>query len=455
VIPSPALDLFPMLAAALAAVSCALLGNFLVLRRLSLMGDAISHSVLPGLVVAFLVSNSRAPGAMFLGAAVAGMATVALVEVVKRLGRVEPGAAMGVVFSVLFALGVLLIERAAVRHVDLDAGCVLYGQLETLIWYDGPARWAPASLAPALAATPRQVWMLVGACAMAVVLVVGLFKELRLAAFDPGLATALGFNATILHALLMGAVALATVAAFEAVGSILVIAMLVCPAATCRLLTDRLCVQVWLSVGVALLTALGGYWAATGVPALVGAPSVNAAGAMATTAGLLLAVAVVAAPRYGVVGRLVRSRALARATALEDLLAALYRREERRDPAAAQADAAGLDGLGLACAPRVARAARARGLRRGLLARSGAGLALTGTGRARAADVVRRHRLWEAYLVDRAGLAPDHVHEPAERLEHVAPTPPAPRGPSDGDATAPRDPHGRPIPPRERQGERD
>ena len=106
---SVALDLFPLMAAILAAVTCGLLGNFLVLRRLSLMGDAISHGVLPGLVIAFLLSSSRNPVAMFAGAAAAGVATVVLVELVKRFGRVEPGAAMGVVFSLMFALGVLLI----------------------------------------------------------------------------------------------------------------------------------------------------------------------------------------------------------------------------------------------------------------------------------------------------------------------------------------------------------
>ena len=151
------LDLFPLLAGTLAAVTCGLLGNFLVLRRLSLMGDAISHSVLPGLVVAFLITSTRSPLVMLLGAALAGVATVVLVEMVKKLGRVEPGAAMGVVFSVLFALGVLLIEQAAARHVDLDADCVLHGQLETLIWYDAPASLAGLFQWSTLAATPRQV----------------------------------------------------------------------------------------------------------------------------------------------------------------------------------------------------------------------------------------------------------------------------------------------------------
>jgi manganese/zinc/iron transport system permease protein len=249
------LDLFPLLSVVLAAVTCAVLGNFLVLRRLCLMGDAISHSVLPGLVIAFLLAATRNPLVMLLGAALSGIATVVLVEVVKKLGRVESGAAMGVVFSVLFALGVLLIEKAAARHVDLDADCVLHGQLETLVWYGAPREWGGLSVSAIFEAAPRQMFMLAGACAAAVVFVALLFKELRLAAFDAELATAQGFSAPALHGALMIVVAVATVASFEAVGSILVIAMLVCPAASARLLTDRLRPQIIVSVIIAVAAA--------------------------------------------------------------------------------------------------------------------------------------------------------------------------------------------------------
>ena len=204
------LDLFPMLAGTLAAVGCGLLGNFLLLRRLSLMGDAISHSVLPGLVIAFLIVSTRSPLVMFLGAAIAGVATVVLVELVKKLGRVEPGAAMGVVFSILFALGVLLIERAAVRHVDLDADCVLHGQLETLAWYGAPDTLAGLLQWSTIEAVPRQVVTLAVMVVLAFAFVGSLFKELRIAAFDPALATTQGFNATLMHYLLMVLVAAAT-----------------------------------------------------------------------------------------------------------------------------------------------------------------------------------------------------------------------------------------------------
>jgi len=306
-----ALDLFPLLAAVLAAVTCGLLGNFLVLRRLSLMGDAISHSVLPGLVIAFLVTTTRAPLVMFLGAAAAGIATVVLVELVKKLGRVEPGAAMGVVFSVLFALGVLLIERAAVRHVDLDADCVLHGQLETLAWYGAPETWRGVLDTSTLPEVPRQVWTLLAMCAAACVFTGLLFKELRIAAFDPGLATSQGFDAGLLHYLLMIFVAAAVVASFEAVGSILVIAMLVCPAATARLLTDRLVSQIFGSALVAIACGVLGYLGAAAIPALFDRDAVNAAGSMAVVAGLLVALAAIGSPRHGVIARRLQARAAA------------------------------------------------------------------------------------------------------------------------------------------------
>ena len=419
-------DLLPVMAAVFAAVSCGILGNFLVLRRLSLMGDAVSHSVLPGLVIAFIVAGSRAPGVMFLGAAIAGVATVALVEVVKRVGRVDPGAAMGVVFSVLFALGVVLIEQAAARHVDLDADCVLYGQLETLFWVP-PQSWSAFWAPETLTMVPAGVWTLMGMTIVAVVFVVALFKELRIAAFDGALATTQGFHAGFLHALLMVLVAAATVASFEAVGSILVVAMLVCPAATARPLTDRLHSQIIVSVAVAIVSAVGGYIAATAVPAAFGADSINAAGSIAVVSGIIVVTAALASPSHGVIAKAIAHRRLSRSMGIDDVVATVYRAEEAGAPSVTRATLRGPHG------------AVADAVGRGLVQESTPGaFSLTETGRAAAADVVRRHRLWESYLVREAGMAPDHVHDVAEQLEHL-PVAPA--------RTGDEDPHGKPIPP--------
>ena len=428
---SYAQDLFPLTAAVLAALVCGILGNFLVLRRLSLMGDAISHSVLPGLVVAFLIAGSRSTGAMLVGATLAGIATVALVELVKRLGRVEPGAAMGVVFSILFATGVLLIERASVRQVDLDADCVLHGQLETLAWYDAPATLAGVLDMQTLAAVPVQITTLAATLMLVVICTVVLFKELRLAAFDGALSTSLGFHAGALHVVLMVLVAIATVASFEAVGSILVIAMLICPAATARLLTDRLGTQIAVSVGVAIASAVGGYVGATLVPGVFGLDSVNAAGSMTVVAGGLLLAAAVLSPSRGVLAAGLRRRQVAKRVLVDDMLAALYRQRERGEQGVPIAR------LQSILAPRPVNPAIASTAREGLVERAGDDIALTATGEQAAAAVIRSHRLWETYLVEEAGLASDHVHTTAAQLEHVGINPPI---------DAARDPHGKPVP---------
>lgn len=425
------LDLFPLLAASLAAVCCALLGNFLVLRNLSLMGDAISHSVLPGLVIAFILASSRNPVVMFLGAAASGVGTVVLVEAIKRIGRVESGAAMGVVFSVLFALGVLLIENAAGRHVDLDADCVLHGQLETLVWFGAPSGWGGVFSLETLRNTPRQVWTLLGMTLGAGVFVAALFKELRLASFDPALSTTLGFHAGVLHYALMILVAGATVASFEAVGSILVVAMLICPAASARLLTDRLSRQIWISLAFAVGASLLGYAGATVVPGWFGKDSVNAAGSIAVMSGVLLVGAIVLSPSHGVLAKRRRHTRLARSVERDDLIATLYRANERGEES--------VSNTALAEALPAARLMRAIGdaRRAGLIEGEAGGWLLTETGRDAAADIVRRHRLWESYLVNVAHLDPEHVHDTAERLEHLG------IGPAAGPET---DPHGKPIP---------
>ncbi len=429
------LDLAPLLAATLAAMTCGLLGNFLVLRKLSLMGDAISHSVLPGLVLAFLITATRNPFAMLIGAAAAGIVTVVLVEVVKKLGRVEPGAAMGVIFSVLFALGVLLIEQAA-RNVDLDADCVLYGQLEALsfAWFPA-ADWSVLLSWEGLAGEnglPRQVWTLAIMLVVAGAFSAVFFKELRIAAFDPALATTQGFHAGFLYILLMLLVAAATVASFEAVGSILVIAMLICPAASARLLTDRLRSQMWVSLLIAAACGVGGYFAATRLPPLLGHDAVNIAGAVTVVAGLAVGFAALLGPRHGIIARFIAHRALARGVAIDDLLAALYRLHEAGRESAAPRELAPV--VHASHLNQAIAAATGRGLIRAEDGR----VMLTDHGLMRAADLIRRHRLWETYLVDQAGFAPDHVHDTAERLEHLG------VDPEPSDATV--DPHGREIP---------
>jgi manganese/zinc/iron transport system permease protein len=296
------IDTWIVVVGILAAVACALLGNFLVLRKMSMMGDAISHAVLPGLAVAFLITGARASLTMFIGAAVVGILTAVFTQWVSRFGKVDEGASMGIVFTTLFALGLLLIVQAA-DHVDLDAGCVLYGAIE-LTPLD--VAWRPHLFGYDWA-VPRAVLVLAPVCVVNLLFVLLFFKELRISSFDSELATTMGIHANLMHYMLMTLVAITTVAAFEAVGSIIVIAMLIVPAATAHLLTDRLDRMVWIGAALAALAAVLGHVSALLLPGWIGidpqvvdATSTSTSGMMAVMAGLIFAVVLFCAPRYGI-----------------------------------------------------------------------------------------------------------------------------------------------------------
>ncbi|MBA5779227.1 metal ABC transporter permease [Stappia sp. F7233] len=295
---------FPsILLGSLAALGCGLLGNFLVLRRQSLMGDAISHVVLPGIVLGFLVTGTVDSLPMMLGAGVAALISVGLIELIRRLGRVEPGAAMGVVFTSMFAAGVLLLEQSGAGGVHLDVEHALYGNLESAVWLEATG-FGDLLRPEILADLPVSVTRLAVVNLAIVAFVALLYKELKLVSFDPLFADTLGISSRLVGTLLIVMVAVAAVAAFDAVGSILVIAMFICPAATARLMTDRLGTQLWISAGVAVASGILGYFAAALGPQLLGVDmSVSAAGMIAVVAGLFQTVAMLLAPRYGVLAR--------------------------------------------------------------------------------------------------------------------------------------------------------
>lgn len=413
-----------MTVGALVNVACAIVGCYLVLRRMSLMGDALSHAVLPGLVVAFLFSGSMNIVPLFVGAVGVGLLTAFLTQALQQYGHLPADASMGAVFTSLFALGVVLVSRYA-TEVHFDVACVYAGELETV---------ALDTVEVAGVSVPRT-FLTIGPVVLLNLALVGLFwKELKLSAFDAALATAMGFSATFLHYLLMAMVAVTTVASFEAVGSILVVAMLIVPAATAHLLCDRLGPMMLVACLFGVAASVGGY-------AMAVTWNVNSAGAMTVVAGGLYGVTVLASPNHGVLSTLIRNLRTSLRIVREDILAMLFRLEElgteRRFNTAAAVEALG-GGL-------LARWGVASLLRGGSVVRSDRGLALTETGRQTARQLVRTHRLWEAYLVEQLGLPPDHVHEPAHRVEHfIGETIQKDLEQAVEDAAV--DPHGRDIP---------
>jgi manganese/zinc/iron transport system permease protein len=243
-------------------------------------GDAIAHAVLPGLVAGFLVSGTRSAIAMFIGAALAGAAAVLLTTFVRRSTRLEAGAALGVVFTAFFALGVLLLETQGARQVDLDPECVLFGSLETLFY-------VPPIDGGWISGVPHELWTLAAAATLALGLNIAFGKELAAYAFDPVHARLAGRAPILVERALLAVVTSAIVASFTAVGSVLVLALLACPALIAAPHARSVRGQIGLSLAVGGVLAIGGYFLAAHAEELLGARSaLNAAGMIAALMAL-------------------------------------------------------------------------------------------------------------------------------------------------------------------------
>ena len=275
-----------MLTAMATATACCLLGPFLVLRRVALLGDAVSHSVLPGIVLVYVLAGTRAPLPVIVGAALFGIVCVLGVEALRGTGLVKSDAAIALVFPTLFALGVLGINHSAADiHLDLDS--TIYGEI------------AFVPFSPVILAGIEMPSALVSLTVVALVnltLIVAFWKELKVTTFDPGFARTIGISPTLVSRLILVAVAVTAVTAFEAVGAILVITLLIVPAAAAYLLTDRLWLMVAVSVAVGWLAAIAGHQAAI-------AFDTSIAGAMGVVATICFTVALLASPRYGLIAR--------------------------------------------------------------------------------------------------------------------------------------------------------
>lgn len=261
----------------LTAISCALVGTFLVLKKMALVGDAISHAVLPGLALAFLITGSRDGASMLIGAAVFGMITVWLTEFLRKTGRIKLDASLGTVFTSLFAIGVILISVYS-DQVDLDQECILYGEIAYAPW----DRWMIGETDIG----PRAFWITLAALVINIVFIAAFFKELRIISFDAALAVSMGIPVAIITNLLMISVSITTVATFENVGAILVVAMLIVPPASAFLLTQKLHHMLFASVIFAALSAIFGYY-------LAWFTNTSIAASMAVMSGLLFAAALI------------------------------------------------------------------------------------------------------------------------------------------------------------------
>ncbi len=273
------------------AVACALPGVFLVLRRLALLSDAIGHSMLLGIVLAFSLTHSLTSPLLVVGAALMGLAMVSLVELLHRTQLVREDAAIGLVFPALFSVAILLISTQF-RNVHLDSDAVLLGKPEFAT--DHRLHLGGLDLGA------NGLWVMGGILLLNTAFIAVLYKELKLATFDAALAAALGFAPGLLHYGLMTLVSVTAVGAFEAVGAVLVVALMIGPAAAAYLLTDRLSRMLFWSAGLGAVAAVVGYvW-------LARAWNVSTAGSVATTTGLLFGLVFLLAPERGLLAGLRR-----------------------------------------------------------------------------------------------------------------------------------------------------
>jgi len=270
-------ELWVIFTAVLAASACALIGAFLVLRQGAMLGDGISHAVLPGLALAFIITSSRDVLPMLIGAGAMGLLTAFLTEFLARTGRLYRDASLGIVFTVLFSIGVILIAGFA-GQIDLDQECVLYGEIDYTPW--------DTFIVGSTNLGPRAFWILGAVFIFNIIFISLFFKQLKITSFDPALARTVGISDRLWHYLLTSVVALTVVAAFESVGAILVVAMLIIPGATAFLITRNLRLMLILSVLVGVASALGGYYGAT-------LTNTSIAGFMAVAGGVIFALTLI------------------------------------------------------------------------------------------------------------------------------------------------------------------
>ncbi len=270
--------------AALVAMACAIPGTFLVLRKMAMISDAISHSILPGLVLGFFITNDLNSPFLILLAAITGVVTVVLVEFIQKTGLVKEDTAIGLVFPALFSIGVILIAKNA-NDVHLDIDAVLLGELA----------FAPFDRLEvnAMDIGPKSLWVIGTILLTTISLLLLFFKELKLSTFDKGLATTLGFSPLLLHYGLMTVSSITVVGAFDAVGAILVVALIIAPAATAYLLTDSLKKMLLISCFLGVFSAISGYWMANFLDASI-------AGSMTTMLGIIFLIVYLFAPKRGV-----------------------------------------------------------------------------------------------------------------------------------------------------------
>lgn len=388
-----------LLGATLLGMAAGLVGSFTLLRKRALMGDALSHATFPGIVLAFLLGNAMGLGEKSLplllaGATLSGVLGVLTILLLGRFTRIKEDTALGVVLGVFFGLGVALFR--VVQNLGSGSATGLqsfiYGKAASMV--------------------PQDVEWIAAACLLAIVVCAVFFKEFRLLCFDSGYAAGQGWPVLALDTVMMALVVTVTVVGLQAVGLILVIALLIIPAAAARFWTERMVSMVWIAA------VLGGLSATLGAAVSALFPKLPSGAMIVIVAASVFGFSMLLGSARGVLPRTVRQRALRKKVGRQNLLRAIY---EINELSGDDASVVGFDTL------QTRRSWSAAELRRqverakasGDLVTTAGGVRLTQTGREEAARIVRNHRLWEMYLITHADVAPSHVDRDADMIEHV------------------------------------
>lgn len=362
-----------VLTGALVGCASSLVGTFLVLRGNSMLSDAISHSIIFGIVVVWLLTGTASGPVQIVGAALTGVLTVFLTELLFSTRRVKYDAAIGLVFPALFSIGVLLLNLYA-RDVHIDQHTVLLGEIG-FVWLD--------TVDLAGYEIPRSLISMSVMTVVNLLFVTVLYKELKITTFDPALAAALGFAPTAIFYALLFLTSATAVAAFDAVGAVLLVAFVIVPPSAAYLLTDRLWVMLAIGIAISIASSISGYYLAVVLDVSIG-------GMMAVMTGVFLALAFLFGPRYGVIARLHRRRTEREANALWTVAIHLYSHEGGAQQHEENVSRALETHLGWTASH--ARTVIAQGLTRDLLARQDDLLVLTPKGREHARSILEPWR---------------------------------------------------------------
>lgn len=372
-------------------ITCGLVGAFIMLRRMSLIGDALAHAVLPGVIIGFMIAG-KGQVAMFIGAVTAGISTSLMIGFINRNSRIKEDTSIGVMFTGAFALGVLLVSQLKNVHIDLTG--YLFGDI---------------------LGVSNDDLILSGIIAVVVIFSVLLFyKQLLVTSFDPTMAAVMGISTGVVHYFLMSLLSMTIVASLQSVGLILVVAMLITPSATAYLLTDRLPKMLMLAVFFAVFTALVG---------LLGSYHFNfASGAsMVVFATLVFLLTLIFSPSHGVVIKYFRRRKVAEKHLAQDMLKIIYKKCYDKERAKSIRDSVSFEelsswiGTPVSLIMKVAESLK----KQKLIDFDNGKVCLTSSGEKYGLRIIRSHRLWESYLINEKILNENNIHSDAEEFEHI------------------------------------